>query len=90
MGEYAEMMLDGTCCSCCGEYLSGIEGFPQMCEGCAEDAKAAGFEVEATGAGTFQNVTPVAQPKDKVACPECGKQVKGVGMRDHMRAKHDG
>lgn len=32
MGEYAEMMLDGTCCATCGEYLDGGEdGIPRYC-----------------------------------------------------------
>lgn len=36
MGEIADMMLDGTLCSCCGVYLEGEpEGFPQDCEDCA-------------------------------------------------------
>lgn len=30
MGEYAEMMLDGTMCEGCGEYMGGAgEGFPR-------------------------------------------------------------
>ena len=35
MGEYAEMMLDGTCCQYCGEFFhdDGAEGFPRSC-GC--------------------------------------------------------
>lgn len=37
MGEIAEMMLDGTMCQCCGEWLNDGEdgdGFPMYCEGC--------------------------------------------------------
>lgn len=34
MGEIAEMMLDGTLCSICGEYLGESEGFPMVCDGC--------------------------------------------------------
>lgn len=35
MGEYAEMMLDGTCCEGCGEYLGGgSPGFPRYCGSC--------------------------------------------------------
>lgn len=33
MGEIAEMMLDGTLCMNCGEYLGGDEGYPVSC-GC--------------------------------------------------------
>ena len=37
MGEYAEMMLDGTCCQMCGEYLHNPEpwGIPSYCGSCA-------------------------------------------------------
>lgn len=35
MGEIAEMMLDGTLCEGCGEYLDGGGmGFPMRCGGC--------------------------------------------------------
>lgn len=37
MGEYAEMMLDGTCCQSCGEYLGSDNGFPTFCPSCADD-----------------------------------------------------
>ena len=41
MGEYAEMMLDGTCCCTCGEFLESDEpeGYPVQCAGCAGDAE---------------------------------------------------
>lgn len=31
MGEIAEMMLDGTLCEACGEFIWGGSGFPQYC-----------------------------------------------------------
>ena len=39
MGEYAEMMLDGTCCQSCGEYLFDDDqmGIPSYCGSCAPD-----------------------------------------------------
>jgi hypothetical protein len=39
MGEIAEMMLDGTLCECCGEFIEGDgEGFPRYCSAkCAGD-----------------------------------------------------
>jgi len=40
MGEIAEMMLDGTMCECCGEFIHEGEsnGFPRYCsEQCASD-----------------------------------------------------
>ncbi len=35
MGEYADMMLDGTLCQSCGEYLGDGDGFPVTCSGCS-------------------------------------------------------
>ena len=38
MGEIAEMMLDGTMCAGCGEWLNGGEdgdGYPGYCASCA-------------------------------------------------------
>lgn len=39
MGEYAEMILDGTCCQGCGEYLGDGDGFPVYCSACAKQAR---------------------------------------------------
>jgi len=37
MGEIAEIMLDGTLCECCGEFLGDGDGFPGYCSRqCAE------------------------------------------------------
>ena len=36
MGEIAEMMLDGTMCAGCGEFLGGGDlGIPEYCGGCS-------------------------------------------------------
>ncbi len=37
MGEIAEMMLDGTLCEGCGEYLGEGDGFPRYCASCSDD-----------------------------------------------------
>ncbi len=38
MGEISDMMLDGTLCSSCGEYLGqDPDGFPVQCSSCQED-----------------------------------------------------
>ncbi|GKV66728.1 hypothetical protein NCCP2331_28810 [Sporosarcina sp. NCCP-2331] len=34
MGEYAEMILDGSCCDRCGEFLGSPSGYPGMCQDC--------------------------------------------------------
>ena len=40
MGEFAEMMLEGILCQCCGEYIgdSSVGGFPEYCASCEKDA----------------------------------------------------
>lgn len=37
MGEIADMIMDGTLCAGCGEYLERGwgDGFPRYCRGCA-------------------------------------------------------
>lgn len=41
MGDIADMMLDGTLCEGCGEFLNeDPPGFPSYCEGCAPAAHA--------------------------------------------------
>lgn len=42
MGEIAEMMLDGTLCEGCGEYIGEGEGFPRYC--CDACARGPGVE----------------------------------------------
>ena len=40
MGEIADMMLDGTLCEQCGEFIDDDGGFPRLCASCeAENAK---------------------------------------------------
>ena len=34
MGEVAEMMLDGTLCQQCGEYIGDAVGYPRTCVDC--------------------------------------------------------
>lgn len=46
MGEYADMMLDGTCCSMCGEFLNDGadgDGFPVTCVSCGGDGRSLGL-----------------------------------------------
>ena len=79
MGEYAEMMLDGTCCSVCGEFLGGSEGYPITCPSCRDDERG------------NQSIayTKCGQPRpSKTNCPTCGKLVKKAGLADHQRDVH--
>ncbi len=77
MGEYAEMMLAGTCCEACGEYLGFGSGFPAYCSPAC-----------AASRGVFVQFYTPRKPIPKTKCPECGKKVKRVGLRDHLRDMH--
>lgn len=39
MGEIADMMLDGTLCEQCGDYLGSGNDFPTICKSCEEELK---------------------------------------------------
>lgn len=34
MGEYAEMIIEGSACEICGEYMGEATGYTQRCNGC--------------------------------------------------------
>lgn len=34
MGDISEMMLDGTLCETCGEFIGEPVGYPRYCGGC--------------------------------------------------------
>lgn len=81
MGEYAEMMLDGTCCCSCGEYLGDGDGFAAYCASCKPE--------------TEKVIVPAKQkapkPKKPVKCtnPDCGRSfVDENAMRNHLRTFH--
>ena len=38
MGEIADDMVDGACCSRCGEYFEAETGYPALCDACYENA----------------------------------------------------
>lgn len=102
MGEYAEMMLDGTCCSSCGEFLDidGLvtgefepQGYPGLCASCRRDERR---EARAPRFDRYKvkNNPRVSAPGDPIrqgdtmACPFCVKRVKVVGFGDHMLDQH--
>ncbi|WP_419797278.1 MAG: hypothetical protein ACNI26_13215 [Terasakiella sp.] len=81
MGEYAEMMLDGTCCCFCGEFLgpSG-DGFPVACASCAAE------EVKSV----FPSVKKLKNKRSH-KCGKCGRKFRGEqGLHDHQRDAHGG
>ena len=79
MGEIADMMLDGTMCSGCGEWLHDGEdgpGYPGYCSSCAREMAQEHGGASKSGRGS------------NVSCPTCGKRVKPRGLRDHQRDVH--
>lgn len=83
MGEIAEMMLDGTMCECCGEFLDGeAEGFPRYCSPqCARDRGAEDLTLTRKERGQIKSAK-------RTNCPTCNRRVKAVGLADHMRDAH--
>lgn len=92
MGEVVEMMLDGTMCAGCGEWIDvdGLasgdfepQGFPGYCsEQCARNC--GGLVTEPI----LSVVIPPRATRD-TKCPTCGRMYRGEqGYLDHFRAKH--
>lgn len=78
MGEYAEMMLDGTCCAECGEYLGSNAGYAVRCASCGGDGDLY-FDVR-----DAMTAKPHACPH-----PDCSKTfTTKAGARQHFEAKH--
>lgn len=81
MGEYAEMMLDGTCCCNCGEYLGDGDGFATYCASC----KPAEEKVLVPAKQKAQ------KPRKTVSCAHSGcarRFVDENAMRNHLRTFH--
>jgi len=77
MGEYAEMMLDGTCCAGCGEYLGDGDGFAVYCSSCEPDYQ-------------FTRTHAKSEPKERPhPCVHCNRSfVTERGRATHCAAKH--
>jgi hypothetical protein len=103
MGEIAEMMLDGTLCEGCGEFIDhgGGDGIPRYCSPqCAADRGAEYFppsededgrwaDREWLDALTRKAPAQPPNPARRIACTLCGRKCRGKhGLRDHMRDKH--
>ena len=99
MGEYAEMMLDGTCCAGCGEYLGRSDGYAIYCRSCERDGHGyaptkkprkerpadRGEKVRFEPAGAFH-----PQEQKPWLC-DCGKRfLLESGARQHWRKVHTG
>jgi hypothetical protein len=92
MGEIADAMLDGTMCSCCGEYLGGDEGYPVQCAGCRRaersEPRVPRFDRYAIKSAKIQQPGDGIRHGDRMACPFCVKRVKVSGFGDHMLDQH--
>ena len=77
MGEIADMMLDGTLCEGCGEYIGSDAGYPQYCsDECAADR----------GALVYKTPTPDGKP---FRCNDCFRRFGSDEARaQHRRDKH--
>lgn len=87
MGEVAEMMLDGTLCEGCGEYM-GSDGFgiPRYCSAqCARDRGAGWHEED-------DRPRPKGPTRKTHQCKACRRYFRGEqGLRDHQRTTgHEG
>lgn len=81
MGDIADMMLDGTMCQMCGEFMGGEgDGFPVVCVSCQKDN-----DIDEYGTPPDE---PEPQKKPKVSCQICGKKVKKIGLGQHLKDVH--
>lgn len=83
MGEYAEMMLDGTCCCSCGEFLdSDGDGIPAYCASCQPEP----LNNNVMRASSFKS-----KPEKKVPCAHAGCHKNFIdqnAMKNHLRTFH--
>ena len=77
MGEISEIMLDGTLCQECGQYIGPSDGYPRKCEMCrvCPECNGEGEIIISCGHGTNY---PGYYPDRIIDCPEC----KGEGEID--------
>lgn len=66
MGEIAEMMLDGSLCECCGEWMGDSCGYPRTCPDCSKPAPAAAPKVKCPTCGKKVKATGLADHKRHV------------------------
>ena len=65
MSEYTELVFEGHLCEHCGGFIDtkGIDGFPQVCPGCARELRKAGAALRKVGNGNYQDITPIGRSK---------------------------
>lgn len=102
MGDVAEMMLDGTLCAGCGEFLDQEpQGFPGYCSAqCARDhgsdlaiPRSRRSKGNATKAARInaerERIAGEGLPLKSFSCPSCSKRFRyAVALAQHERDKH--
>lgn len=95
MGEYAEMMLDGTCCATCGEYLydGGGDGIPRFCSvQCrpVDHRQPVKSNANAKKAARINRERKAIADRGKAfACPVCSRRFRhAISVEQHVRDSH--
>lgn len=85
MGEYADMILDGTMCQGCGEWLNDGDdgdGFPGWCYSCQPDD-------EPVKKASRQKYARKKHETGKLPCPACERRFNSAeALRMHHSDKH--
>ena len=85
MGEIAEMMLDGTMCQVCGEFMGDSAGYPVTCAGCQPD----GDEILDAVCRTVIAKKTAGQKRRRYNCVACSRGFRTVdALNQHDRDKH--
>jgi hypothetical protein len=84
MGEQAKMHLNGMLCELCGVLMDGkAPGYPRRCDCCKDE------DAIETAAEQATVRTVYYSKKLKRQCGICKAWIKEVGMKDHVRDKHE-
>lgn len=105
MGDIADMMLDGTLCECCGEYIGhGDQGYPGYCSAeCARNRgaepeqikKRAGFQGSATNQPIAKKLVKrleqlaLCGTKDGSLSPKKGEAMYAGALWEHASSQYE-
>ena len=95
MGEIAEMMLDGTLCEGCGEYIDdeGGDGIPRYCSPQCAAGRGMTYQPPESRARA-RKAERINRERQQAAgrtykCPKCGRGFRGaLAVAQHRRDKH--
>lgn len=94
MGEIAEMMLDGTLCEGCGDFIGSDAGFPQYCSPQCAAGRGMTYEqpksrANARKAARINRERQEAAGPKPFACPTCSKRFRfDTALSQHRRDAH--